>query len=90
MGDAATENHPWRNAAVRRLRAAGGLGMNPRTKRWTAEEDDILRQEALAGSPISEIASRVGRTESAVRTRAYTLGILLRQVGLRRRGFGAS
>ena len=71
-------------------RRAMGEVMRPGAKRWTAEEDNILRQEALAGRPISEIASRIGRTESAVRTRAYTLRILLRQVGLRRRGFGAS
>jgi hypothetical protein len=59
--------------------------MRPETKRWTAEEDDVLRQEALAGSPVAEIATKLGRSESAVRTRAYTLRVLLRTVGIRRR-----
>jgi DNA-directed RNA polymerase specialized sigma24 family protein len=58
--------------------------MRPETKRWTAEEDDVLRQEALVGSPVSEIASKIGRSESAVRTRAYTLRVPLRTVGMRR------
>lgn len=58
--------------------------MKPETKRWTAEEDDVLRQEALVGSPVAEIASRVGRSEFAVRTRAYTLRVPLRIVGIRR------
>jgi DNA-directed RNA polymerase specialized sigma24 family protein len=58
--------------------------MRPETKRWTAEEDDVLRQEALAGSPVTEIASKIGRSESAVRTRAYTLREPLRIVGMRR------
>ena len=86
---ASVEIKASRRDAARHRRAIGEV-MRPGAKRWTAEEDNILRQEALAGSPVSEIASRVGRTESGVRTRAYTLRILLRQVGLRRRDFGAS
>ena len=58
--------------------------MRPETKRWTAEEDDVLRQEALVGSPVTEIASKIGRSESAVRTRAYTLRVPLGTVGMRR------
>jgi hypothetical protein len=59
--------------------------MRPETKRWTAEEDDVLRQEALAGGSVSDIASKLGRSDSAVRTRAYTLRVPLRTVGIRRR-----
>lgn len=44
--------------------------MRSETKRWTIEEDSILRQEAIAGGSVAEIAGTVGRTESAVRTRA--------------------
>jgi hypothetical protein len=58
--------------------------MRSETKRWTDEEDDVLRQEALAGSPVTEIAGKIGRSESAVRTRAYTLRVPLRIVGMRR------
>jgi hypothetical protein len=58
--------------------------MRPVTKRWTAEEDDVLRQEALVGSPVAVIASKIGRSESAARTRAYTLRVPLRIAGMRR------
>jgi hypothetical protein len=58
--------------------------MRPEAKRWTADEDEILRQEALQGIPVAEIASKIGRSESAVRTRAYTVRVPLRIVGLRR------
>jgi hypothetical protein len=56
-----------------------------RHDRWTPEEDDILRQGALAGRTAFEIASLVGRTESAVRMRAYTLRVPLRQITTRPR-----
>jgi hypothetical protein len=63
-----------------------GEEMRSDTKRWTTEEDDILRQAALAGTSVAEIAGAVGRTKSAVRARAYVLRVLLRPVGNRRRG----
>jgi hypothetical protein len=50
-----------------------------RRESWTPEEDSILRKEALAGRTAREIASLVGRTEAAVRTRAYTIRVPLRQ-----------
>ena len=34
--------------------------MRPETKRWTAEEDNVLRQAALAGNSVTEIASMLG------------------------------
>ena len=37
--------------------------MRSETKRWTIEEDSILRQEAIAGGSVAEIAGTVGRTE---------------------------
>ncbi len=55
------------------------IAMNLRGERWTPEEDAILRQGALAGQAVAEIARKVGRSESAVRARAYILWILLRQ-----------
>jgi hypothetical protein len=70
-----------------------GMPPPPRTggpgheySKHVAEEDDILRQTALAGTSAAEIASAVGRTESAVRARAYVLRVLLRPVGIRRSG----
>ena len=56
--------------------------MRPRP--WTDAEDGVLRQGALAGKPVAEIASEVGRTESAVRPRAYVLRVLLRSAAARR------
>ena len=44
-------------------------------KRWTPEEDAVLRNEALAETPVDEIARTTGRTKSAVRSRAYVLRI---------------
>ena len=41
--------------------------MRPGTRPWTDAEDGVLRQGALAGKPVAEIASEVGRTESALR-----------------------
>lgn len=74
-----------KNPAASRAWALGEE-MRSDTKRWTTEEDDILRQAALAGTSVAEIAGAVGRTESAVRARAYVLRVLLRPVGIRRRG----
>jgi hypothetical protein len=48
-------------------------------KAWTPEDDAILRQEALKGRSAAEIADKLGRTEFAVRSRAYVLRILLRR-----------
>jgi hypothetical protein len=60
-----------------------------RPERWTDDDDAVLRREALAGSPVIDIASILERSESAVRTRAYVLRILLRAVGVRRRSSSA-
>ena len=58
--------------------------MRTGVKAWTNEEDSLLKREALAGSKVTEIGSKVGRTESAVRARAYVLRVLLRMPGLKR------
>jgi hypothetical protein len=60
--------------------------MRPGLKRWTAEEDELLRRESIEGSSIAEIAKQVGRTESALRARAYVLRILLTSNRGRRAG----
>jgi DNA-directed RNA polymerase specialized sigma24 family protein len=46
-------------------------------KRWTPEDDAVLRQGALKGWTAVEIARKVGRSETAVRTRAHSVRILL-------------
>jgi hypothetical protein len=46
---------------------------------WTPEEDEILRREAEAGRSAAEIAAEIGRTESAVRTRAYIIRVVLQR-----------
>ena len=51
--------------------------MRAGVRRWSAEEDSILQREAVAGRSAIEIARKVGRTESAVRGRAYVLRVSL-------------
>jgi DNA-directed RNA polymerase specialized sigma24 family protein len=53
--------------------------MRHRPMPWTPKEEAILRQEALVGSSIAEIATKMGRYQSAVRARAYILRVVLRQ-----------
>jgi DNA-binding CsgD family transcriptional regulator len=48
-----------------------------RGRHWTPAEDAILRRGALAGRTAGAIAEQLGRTRSAVRTRAYSLRIIL-------------
>jgi DNA-binding NarL/FixJ family response regulator len=57
--------------------------MSRRPTPWTPEEDAVLRQGALKGWTAVEIAHKVGRSESAVRTRAHNLRILLGVARLR-------
>jgi hypothetical protein len=47
--------------------------VKPGTKPWTGDEDDALTQEVADGTPIDEIAGKIGRTRSAIRSRAYVL-----------------
>ena len=54
--------------------------------RWTQQEDERLRRLLIADTPPSEIAETLGRTVSAVKARAYLLGITLARFGIRRRG----
>jgi hypothetical protein len=62
--------------------------VRPGIKLWTAEEDDVLRQQASAGTSIAEIAAKIGRTKSALRARAYVLRLSLRSTGASRSSFG--
>jgi hypothetical protein len=48
-------------------------------RNWTSDEDAILQQAALAGQTVGEVARKVGRTMSAVMTRARGLQIKLRR-----------
>ena len=49
-------------------------------KPWTQKADDILRQAVFEGWPLPAICERLGRTEAAVRARAYVLGLSFRLV----------
>ena len=48
-----------------------------KTSRWTQEEVRVLRELAFNGRSISSIARIMGRSESAVRGKAYNNGIAL-------------
>ncbi|WP_245444420.1 Myb-like DNA-binding domain-containing protein [Bradyrhizobium sp. Y36] len=53
-------------------------------KRWTAEEHAQLKAMAEAGRRPDEIARELGRSEAAVRVRAWQHGIGLRLVTQKR------
>ena len=46
-------------------------------KAWTSGEEERLRKLIISNAPAFEIAADLGRTVSAVRSRAGTLGISL-------------
>jgi hypothetical protein len=47
-------------------------------RNWTSQEDAVLRQGALMGHTVGEVARKVDRTMSAVLKRARSLQIKLR------------
>ena len=56
----------------------------PMLKKWTAEEHERLKAMAEAGRRPDEIARELGRSEAAVRVRAWQHGIGLRLVTRKR------
>ena len=52
--------------------------------RWMQADDDKLRAMALTGATAREIGGQLGRTVSAVNSRARRLNILLKKVSVRR------
>jgi hypothetical protein len=56
----------------------------PLLKKWTAEEHERLKALAEAGWRPDEIAGELGRSEAAVRVRAWQHGIALRLVTQKR------
>jgi hypothetical protein len=55
-------------------------------KPWTPEADETLRKAVLAGRSLRTMCQQLGRTEAAVRARAYVLGLSLRLAKTKRRG----
>jgi len=45
---------------------------------WTPEEDDALRKAVIAGATLPALSNALGRSESAIRSRAYILRLSLR------------
>ena len=65
--------------------------MRSAQKPWTPPDDDQLRREFEAGTPLAEIVSKTGRTEAAIKNRAYILRLkigLLRKPGQSREAGG--
>jgi hypothetical protein len=52
--------------------------MENHSKPWTPELEEVLREGVIAGTSLSAIAKRLGRSESAIKSRAYTLRLILR------------
>ena len=63
-----------------------GIMTAKNSDRWTQEDDEHLRRPLITDTPPSEIAETLGQTVSAVKARAYLLGITLARFGIRRRG----
>jgi hypothetical protein len=49
---------------------------------WTQADDDKLRRLALTGLSVRAIGIRMSRTETAVRSRARQLHVILRKIRL--------
>jgi hypothetical protein len=58
--------------------------VKPGTQPWTGDEDDALTREVADGIPIDEIARKIGRTRSAIRSRAYVLRLKFRRADAER------
>jgi hypothetical protein len=50
-------------------------------KKWTSEDDELLRNLVLANVSPFDIAAELGRSVSTVKARAHCLGITLRRLG---------
>jgi hypothetical protein len=51
--------------------------MLPGERLWTPEEDDLLKLEVAAGTPLDPMVTKIGRTKAAIRNRAYILRLKL-------------
>jgi hypothetical protein len=49
-------------------------------KPWTQKADDILKRAVFEGWSLPAMCETLGRTEAAVRARAYVLGLSFRLV----------
>ena len=59
--------------------------MHAKSKPWTPEQDEALRKAIIAGASPLAVSQKLGRTEAAIKARAYILGLSLRTIGARRR-----
>lgn len=64
---------PGACSAYARKHGLGGL--RPLPRRWTEEEDEVLRREWPVGTDVHELARRLGRTEKALAERAFAIGL---------------
>jgi hypothetical protein len=55
---------------------------------WTQADDDKLRRLALTGLSSTAIGIRMNRTETAVRSRARQLQVILRKIRLKQLQMG--
>ena len=60
---------------VQRKRQRLGIPSRQQAERWEPYEIEYLRETYPAGVPVSEITETLERSELAVRTRLYKLGI---------------
>lgn len=67
------------------LRHLEGAGEKPRERKpapdnagaaWTAEQEEVLAADFKNGTPVNELAARMGRTRGAINSRLVRLGLL--------------
>jgi hypothetical protein len=63
-------------------------GPEDASRPWTQADDDKLRKLAPTGLSSRAIGIRMNRTETAVRSRAKQLQVILRKIGLRQLQMG--
>jgi hypothetical protein len=68
---------------LERIKTEGGGEMTDRNsyKKWTSEDDELLRNLVLANVSPFDIAAQLGRSVSTVKALAHCLGMTFRRLG---------
>jgi len=76
------------NEVARRIRRAMTEPAHLASPTWTQADDDKLRRLALTGLSSRAIGIRMNRTETAVRSRARQLQVILKKIRLKQLQMG--
>jgi hypothetical protein len=59
---------------------------NSRVRRWTPQEDEVLRSMILAGRQPAQVATKLQRSVQSVYARGYVLRLPFKRIKLRSNG----